>query len=47
MIDKDSAGLGDCNDIDLDGGAAYNTADVIRLENGTAILDVIGKLQFQ
>ena len=47
MINKDSTGLGDCDDVDLDGGAAYNTANVLRLENGTAILDVIGKLQFQ
>lgn len=47
MINKDVSGVGECDGIDLDGGDAYKAGDVLRLENGTAILDITGKLQFE
>lgn len=46
MINKDVSGLGECDDVALDGGDAYKAGDILRLENGTAILDITGKLQF-
>lgn len=43
MLEKNNA-LDDCNDVPLGVGSGYEDSSIVRLEDGNAIVNVIGKL---